>query len=140
MTPDIATTPERAVRTPALVLGLLSATSLLVTAVAMAFTLVLFFFRKDGPVAEVQALSTETQMLIRLAWECVLLGTNGLSLAGAFHMHNLRRYRLARAGAIVACIPCISACLCLGIPAGLWAWATLNRPEVEAAFRGGVEG
>ena len=42
--------------------------------------------------------------------------------------------RLAYTGAILSMIPCVSGCCLLGLPFGIWAVMTLNKPEVKAGF------
>jgi hypothetical protein len=59
----------------------------------------------------------------------------GLIIYGAIKMMNLQSYGLAMAAAIVAMVPCLSPCCCLGIPVGIWAIVVLNNAEVKAAFR-----
>lgn len=59
----------------------------------------------------------------------------GVTFFGGLKMKNLESYGLAMAGSIVALIPCIGSCCCLGIPVGIWALIVLNKPEVKSAFR-----
>jgi hypothetical protein len=66
-------------------------------------------------------------------------GFVGLALAilvifGAVKMKNLENYALAMTSAIVAMIPCISPCCCLGLPFGIWALVVLCDGQVQAAF------
>jgi hypothetical protein len=76
----------------------------------------------------------EARVLARMGLEVLMLLLQGVTIAGALRMHSLRGYALARAGAILACIPCLSPCLVLGIPFGAWALGILARPEVREAF------
>ena len=67
-------------------------------------------------------------------------GILGLALAiliivGAAKMKNLQSYALAMTSAIVALVPCISPCCCLGLPFGIWALVVLSDAQVQAAFR-----
>jgi predicted PurR-regulated permease PerM len=55
-------------------------------------------------------------------------------LFGALKMMHLQSYGWAMAAAILAVIPCLSPCCCLGIPFGIWALVVLSKPEVKAAF------
>jgi hypothetical protein len=59
----------------------------------------------------------------------------GLTFFGGLKMKNLESYPLAIAGSIVAIIPCIGSCCCIGIPIGIWSLIVLNKPEVKTAFR-----
>jgi hypothetical protein len=63
------------------------------------------------------------------------LAVGGLIIFGAMKMMALENYGLAMAAAIVAMIPCLSPCCCLGLPAGIWAIVVLSNAEVKAAFR-----
>ena len=60
--------------------------------------------------------------------------TGAAILFGALKMMRLQSYGWAMAAAILAVIPCISPCCCLGIPFGIWALVVLSKPEVKAAF------
>jgi hypothetical protein len=63
------------------------------------------------------------------------LALGGLTFFGGLKMKNLESYPLAMAGSIVAIIPCIGSCCCIGIPIGIWSLIVLNKPEVKTAFR-----
>jgi len=39
------------------------------------------------------------------------------------------------AASIIAMIPCVSPCCCLGLPFGIWALVVLARPAVKSAFQ-----
>lgn len=54
---------------------------------------------------------------------------------GGLKMRQLQSWGLAMGGSIVAIIPCIGSCCCIGIPVGIWALVVLNKPEVKNAFR-----
>lgn len=53
---------------------------------------------------------------------------------GGGKMASMESYRLARLGAILACIPFVTPFIFLGIPFGIWALVLLNDPQVKAAF------
>jgi GYF domain 2 len=53
---------------------------------------------------------------------------------GALKMKALQQHSLAIGAGIVAVIPCISPCCCVGIPIGIWALIVLNKPEVRSYF------
>ena len=63
------------------------------------------------------------------------LGLSGFTFYGALRMKDLRDYGLAMAASIIAIIPCLGPCCCIGIPVGIWSLVVLNKPEVKAAFR-----
>jgi hypothetical protein len=55
-------------------------------------------------------------------------------LFGALKMLRLQNYGWAMAASILAVIPCLSPCCCLGIPFGIWSLVVLSKPEVKSAF------
>lgn len=57
-----------------------------------------------------------------------------IELVGAYHLHTHRSRKLAFAGAILCCIPCLSPCVFLGIPIGIWALVVLNLEDVKTRF------
>jgi hypothetical protein len=59
----------------------------------------------------------------------------GVTFFGGLKMKNLESYGLAMAASIIAVIPCIGSCCCVGIPVGIWSLIVLNKPEVKAGFR-----
>jgi hypothetical protein len=54
---------------------------------------------------------------------------------GGLNLLKLDAYGLARTGSITAMVPCVSLCLILGLPIGVWALVTASNPDVRAAFR-----
>ena len=54
---------------------------------------------------------------------------------GGLNLMKLDAYGLVRTGSITAMVPCVSLCLILGIPIGVWALVTSSSPDVRAAFR-----
>jgi hypothetical protein len=57
-----------------------------------------------------------------------------LIIYGALQMLGARKYSMAKLAAILSLIPCTSLCCLLGIPAGIWALITINKPDVRAMF------
>ncbi len=65
-----------------------------------------------------------------------MMACGGLvSVIGGACMLMLKNYSMARTAAIVAIIPCLSPCIFLGMPFGIWAVVLLSRPDVRARFR-----
>jgi hypothetical protein len=62
----------------------------------------------------------------------ILIG--GLILFGAMKMRQLNNWGLALASSILAMIPCLSPCCCLGLPIGIWALVVLLDNNVKASF------
>ena len=58
-----------------------------------------------------------------------------VTFTGGLNLFRLDSYGLARTGSITAMVPCISLCLILGLPVGVWALVTAGSPDVRAAFR-----
>lgn len=65
----------------------------------------------------------------------VTLFLSGLTFFGALKMKNLENFNLSLAAAIIAILPCVGPCCCLGLPVGIWSLVVINKPEVKAAFR-----
>lgn len=53
---------------------------------------------------------------------------------GARQMQKLSSYGFAITAAILALIPCITACCLIGLPFGIWALVVLNKTEVKSQF------
>ncbi len=53
---------------------------------------------------------------------------------GALKMKALEKHTLCIVASIVAVIPCVSPCCCVGIPLGIWALIVLNKAEVRDYF------
>ena len=72
---------------------------------------------------------------MRVIWGILLLVASSFVLLGAIRMKNLKSHGIAKAAAIVAVVPLVGPCCLLGIPFGVWALITLEKPEVRNAFR-----
>jgi hypothetical protein len=64
----------------------------------------------------------------------ISLGLDGLMIYGALQMRALKSFGLAMTSAILVMLPCAGCCCLLGLPVGIWALVTLNKPEVKSAF------
>src|SRR5215510_7229492 len=53
---------------------------------------------------------------------------------GAMKMRSLQSYAFAITSAVLAMVPCISPCCCLGLPAGIWALIVLMDANTKASF------
>lgn len=58
-----------------------------------------------------------------------------LVILGAIALHRLRNFPLAMTGIIVSLIPCLSPCLVLGMPFGIWGLVVLLSSEVREEFQ-----
>jgi hypothetical protein len=64
----------------------------------------------------------------------IVLITSALVIYGALQMRSLKSWGLALTASILALIPCLGPCCCIGIPVGIWSLVVLNKPEVKGAF------
>jgi hypothetical protein len=126
--------PRQAVSLPAITLIAVSVLSLVVLVTVLAFNVWLLASGMAARLPEPNLLSKHTQIIVRMMLELVMLAFHAVTIVGALRMRGLRSYGLARAGAMLACIPCLAPCLVLGIPVGVWALIVLARPEVRDAF------
>lgn len=62
----------------------------------------------------------------------ILIG--GLIIFGALKMRQLQNWGLSLAATILAMIPCLSPCCCLGLPIGIWALVVLLDDNVKRSF------
>ncbi len=58
-----------------------------------------------------------------------------LVILGAISLQRLRNFPLAMTGMIVSLIPCLSPCLVMGMPFGLWGLVVLFSNEVREEFQ-----
>ena len=87
------------------------------------------------------AMGGSDEMLMNLAfgavgfiWSILVLGLSGLVVYGGLQMMKLTNYNLSLAATIVALVPCISPCCCLGLPFGIWGLVVLLDDANKAAF------
>ncbi len=55
-------------------------------------------------------------------------------LMGALKMRKLESYGLCMAASIIALVPCVSPCCCIGLPVGIWALVVISSPDVKPYF------
>lgn len=72
------------------------------------------------------------------AW--IMLVVSAFVIFGAVQMKGLKSYGLAIAASVVAVLPCVGPCCCLGIPFGIWSLVMLLKPEVKAGFEAAARG
>ncbi|MEW6071076.1 MAG: hypothetical protein AB1726_00595 [Planctomycetota bacterium] len=63
------------------------------------------------------------------------IALSGLVLWGALRMMKLQNHTLAVVVSVLAMIPVLSPCCCVGIPVGIWALVVLLNDEVKQAFQ-----
>jgi hypothetical protein len=91
-------------------------------------------FAKDERMAEMLAKSGGG--LSGIISGVIVLAASGLVIFGAIKMRQLQSWGLAMAASIVALLPCLGPCCCVGLPVGIWCLVILNKPEVKSAFQG----
>jgi hypothetical protein len=79
--------------------------------------------------------SALTQGPLGLVTNLLAFAVGGLIVFGAMKMKNLESYGLALTSAILAMIPCLSACCIIGLPIGVWALVVLMDSNVKNSFR-----
>lgn len=62
------------------------------------------------------------------------IAMGGLVIFGGLQMKQLRNYPLAIAATIVAMVPCLGPCCCIGLPIGIWGLVVLLDANVKASF------
>jgi len=130
---------ERRVKAPAICLIILAAISI-IQALASPFTTkaqMQAMVNQPGLDANTRQVIASIGSMSPLFWGGVALFFvlyNGLIILGAVRMMKLRSFGLALTAAILSMLPC-TACCCLGLPLGIWAAMTLNRPDVKPHFQ-----
>ena len=71
----------------------------------------------------------------RIVWGLLIVVSNVGTVIGAQQMLSLKNRMLAYAGCILACIPCFSPCLILGIPFGIWGLIAMADERVKRSFQ-----
>jgi hypothetical protein len=81
-----------------------------------------------------QPAQMQSQMQIAMVVDAVAIAIGLVMLVGAWQMLQAKSYAFAMFTAILAVIPCISPCLFLGIPFGIWALVVLADEQTKANF------
>lgn len=63
------------------------------------------------------------------------LAFGGVIIYGSLQMMKLESFGLSMAACIMAMVPCVSPCCCIGLPVGIWGLVVLNDPAVKPFFR-----
>lgn len=122
---------RQAVKGPAIGLICVASLSLLLGLLGMALDVVLL---TSGAAKLADPEFHELQIVVRTVWGLIILANSGFSMWAGISMHRLKQHQLCWLASIMACIPAIGPCFCLGIPFGIWAVVVLNRPEVAESF------
>lgn len=132
--PNVAAAAAR-VKGPAMTLIVITAVGILLQLASLAMNLAGMSQFPAGLPPEYERWAAMMSGTLGVVGTVITLAVGGLIIYGAMKMMNLQSYGLAMAASIVAMIPCLSPCCCLGLPAGIWAIVVLNNAEVKAAFR-----
>jgi hypothetical protein len=62
------------------------------------------------------------------------IGAAVILILGGLKMMKLESFGLAVAAAVVAMIPCLSPCCCIGLPFGIWGLVVLLKDDVKSCF------
>jgi hypothetical protein len=62
----------------------------------------------------------------------ILVG--GFIIFASMKMRQLQSWPMAVAASVVAMLPCLSPCCCIGLPIGIWALVVLFDQNVKASF------
>jgi hypothetical protein len=132
--PNVSAAAGR-VKGPAITLIIITALGILGQLLSMAANLVGVRSTPDNLPPEAARLVTMMSGSLGVVFGVLTLAIGGLIIFGAMKMMSLQNYGLAMAVSIIAMVPCLSPCCCLGLPVGIWAIVVLSNAEVKAAFR-----
>ena len=121
-----------AVRGPAIALISVASVSLLIGLLALVVNVILLATEAADQFPDPEL--KRMQIIVRSVWGLVMVANAGFILWAGIQMLRLQQHQLCWLAGIMACIPCIGPCFCLGIPFGIWAITVLNRSEVSGAF------
>ncbi len=89
---------------------------------------------QQGTEDPARLLGRQTFLVTSTLGAVITIIVSPLIVYGAMQMLRAQKYSIAKLAAILSLIPCTSLCCVLGIPAGIWALVTLNKPDVKATF------
>lgn len=76
----------------------------------------------------------QTQLQAAVAVDSLSILTGLAMLVGSWQMLQGKSYAFSPVTAVLAVIPCLSPCLVLGIPSGIWALVILADEQTKANF------
>jgi len=71
---------------------------------------------------------------IGMVFNVIGMAIGGFVIFGMLKMMKLQSLGLVKGALIVGMVPCVSPCCLLGLPIGIWAMMTINKPEVSSQF------
>lgn len=126
------------------------ATGLLVTGIIGALfalgNLVMALLGAGGPRPDPNDVPEEmrqfVELMLQLQNPAVAIGSSvfGLAIAALIivagqKLRRLESFALVASGTILAMIPCLSPCCCIGLPIGIWVLTVILKPDVKMSFR-----
>ena len=75
-----------------------------------------------------------SSQIFSIGMNLIALAAGVVIIYGANQMRKGRNWGISMAAAIIAMIPCVSPCCCLGLPVGIWAIIILIKEDVKQAF------
>ena len=133
--PDVQAYASDRVSGPAIALIVTGALGLALQLLGMVANLVQLAIPAAAPNPDMMPFGPGFGPAVNVFFGVLALGLSILVIVGAVKMKNLESYALAMTAAIVALVPCISPCCCLGLPFGIWALVVLSDSQVQAAFQ-----
>jgi len=129
--------PKNAVQLPGIALTAVGILSLAVELLNVVMHLVaptLGGFGTETGVPMIDEMSRLYSGGLGIVWSSIVIALSCVVVAGGLRMLQLRNYGLCIVAAILAILPCLLPCCCVGLPIGIWTLVVLMRPEVKAAF------
>ncbi len=71
---------------------------------------------------------------VGIVFNVIGMAIGGFVIFGMLKMMKLQSLGMVKGALIIAMIPCVSPCCLLGLPLGIWAMMTINKPEVGSQF------
>lgn len=122
---------RRLLQVPAIGLIAVSSISLFMALLTLVWDMALF---ASDPTSFDDLPLGQTGLVVKTVWGLIIAASNGASIWGGIQMLRLRQHQLCWLASLLACIPVIGPCFCLGIPFGAWAIIVLNKSDVADAF------
>lgn len=120
---------------PAIALIVVALIGIAMMTLSLAFSVFLLTSGVVDQMAQPAGMSKRSQVTVRAILAVVILLSNAGTLFGGLQMLWRQNRSFAQAGCILACIPCFSPCLILGIPFGVWGLTVLNDEQVQREFK-----
>ena len=130
----VAIDPRQQVQTPGLLLTIVGILGAVLQLISIILNLVGVGVGAIGATEAPEFVAQMMSGVFGIVLSVVAIGVGAFVAYAGMQMRQLRNYTLSMIGAIVAMIPCISPCCCLGLPVGIWALVVLFKPGVRDAF------